>query len=79
MKKIWFKRKTYGWGWTPVTWEGWTTVLVWLALLVFAMSKMQENSIESLIFVFTMVAFLLFISYKKGEPPCWQWGDKNKK
>ncbi len=27
----WFKRKTYGWGWTPVSWQGW---LVTLGLVV---------------------------------------------
>jgi hypothetical protein len=27
-KRRWFKAKEYGWGWTPVTWEGWLTTLL---------------------------------------------------
>ncbi len=23
----WFGPKSFGWGWTPVTWEGWVVVL----------------------------------------------------
>jgi hypothetical protein len=30
----WFKRKLYGWGWTPVRWQGWATVLVFAILVV---------------------------------------------
>jgi hypothetical protein len=21
--KLWFKAKNYGWGWYPITWQGW--------------------------------------------------------
>ncbi|MCX6717702.1 MAG: hypothetical protein NTU76_03445 [Candidatus Taylorbacteria bacterium] len=27
MSKLWFKRKTYGWGWVPSSWEGWFVVI----------------------------------------------------
>lgn len=26
--KLWFKAKNYGWGWYPVTWEGWTVTII---------------------------------------------------
>jgi hypothetical protein len=22
-KRAWFRRRTFGYGWTPVTWQGW--------------------------------------------------------
>lgn len=25
----WFKRRRYGWGWVPVTWKGWVTILLY--------------------------------------------------
>lgn len=28
----WFKRKLYGWGWTPATWQGWVTLVAFLAV-----------------------------------------------
>lgn len=30
--KLWFKAKRYGWGWTPVTWQGWLITLVFALL-----------------------------------------------
>lgn len=28
---MWFRAKRYGWGWRPVTWQGWAVVAVWVA------------------------------------------------
>lgn len=35
--RLWFKAKRFGWGWVPVTWEGWALtggygVVVWWGL-----------------------------------------------
>ncbi len=35
-KTLWFKAKEYGWGWYPVTWQGWLITL--LFALVYAAS-----------------------------------------
>lgn len=32
--KYWFKTKEYGWGFVPVTWEGWLATLVLLTLIL---------------------------------------------
>ena len=24
----WFRRKRFGWGWTPISWEGWVVTLL---------------------------------------------------
>ena len=26
-KQLWFRAKSYGWGWTPITWQGWAVLL----------------------------------------------------
>jgi hypothetical protein len=31
MKRLWFKAKTYGYGWYPATWEAWVTMAVFIA------------------------------------------------
>lgn len=72
--KIWFKRKLYGWGWTPCTWEGWVAILVWLAVFLFTISKVDHEWLKNLIVIFIMTGILIFICYKKGEKPRWQWG-----
>ncbi len=74
--KIWFKRKLYGWGWTPCTWEGWVTILVWIAVFLYTVSKVDHEWLKNLIVVFIMTGILIFICYKKGEKPRWQWGKR---
>src|SRR5262245_12007807 len=31
-EQYWFKRRTYGWGWVPATWQGWLTLLIFLGV-----------------------------------------------
>lgn len=84
-KSLWFKNKTYGWGWTPATWQGWVVVLVFLGLMgLLAMNIDEKDSLENLVFSYflplaLMLGVLFLIAYKKGEKPRWQWGDKDKK
>lgn len=75
-KKIWFRRKLYGWGWTPCTWEGWVALLVWVAVFVFTVSKLDHELFKNLIVIIVMTGILILICYKKGEKPRWQWGKR---
>lgn len=77
---LWFKAKTYGWGWTPSTWEGWLLVIVYL-IQVISISFVAEELFQSMkgTIIFFMVVIssiisLLLISYKTGEKPRWRWG-----
>jgi drug/metabolite transporter (DMT)-like permease len=79
-KNLWFKRKLYGWGWTPVTWQGWLATLVYVGLAVLFALTIDENSPpQEVVFTFVIPVVLLTIAfirvaYKKGESPRWQWG-----
>lgn len=74
--KVWFIRKTYGYGWTPSTWEGWLVILIW-AIIFIPLTKMTEyNLILSMIGIFFITSLLIYICYKKGEKPRWQWGKR---
>ena len=87
-KKLWFKAKRYGWGWYPCTWQGWTVLAVYLAL-IFAFFHWvyepvsTEDAIanvvlsEFLIFVSGTTIALLYTRWKKGEKPRWRWGGKD--
>jgi hypothetical protein len=77
----WFKRKLYGWGWTPVKWQGWATILVFVAFLVWDALDLSSTPSPSdnmiarfLIKMALAVVALLGICFKKGEKPRWQWG-----
>lgn len=76
----WFKRKLYGWGWAPATWQGWAVTFVYVAVSIFFVLTIDETSPNSevaftffLPFVLLTIMFLR-ICYKKGEKPKWQWG-----
>lgn len=79
-KKIWFRRKLYGWGWTPVAWQGWAVIGGFAAVLVALSLSLDKNSSpKEIAFMFllpaaVLTASLICIAYKTGERPRWQWG-----
>jgi hypothetical protein len=79
--KLWFKRKTYGWGWTPSSKEGWLIIVIYCISLFLFWNLIQyflfDNFINLIlwpIIVLLLTSTLLFVCYKKGEKPKWQWG-----
>jgi len=34
MTKLWFKARSYGWGWPPISVERWIVVFVFLVLIL---------------------------------------------
>ena len=79
-KNLWFKRKWYGWGWYPVTWQGYVLSLVYVGLvMMFALTLDDDSPVREIFFTFLLPVTLLTIAfiricYKKGESPKWQWG-----
>ena len=79
-KGYWFKRKAFGWGWVPVTWQGWLTTLMFIAAVLFFAFTVDDNSSgREVVFTFLLPFFFLTvtfirIAYLKGEKPKWQWG-----
>ena len=83
MKKLWFRAKRYGWGWYPVTWQGWLVLLGFLVLDFGNVYRLELNHRSSpktvnefLIETVILVTGLIWICYKTGEKPGWQWGNK---
>lgn len=81
MKTLWFRNKTYGWGWYPATWQGWAVLAVFIALLVvnaLALTGTAEPTPSMLAWFFAreaaLVLLLIVVCYKTGEKPRWQWG-----
>lgn len=79
--KYWFKRKLYGWGWTPANWKGWMATLVFIAVLVLDFNRIDSTSHSDsdtlynfIPQAFVFVIIFLFICYKTGEKPKWMWG-----
>ena len=79
--KLWFRRKTYGYGWTPNTWQGWCiTGLYIFALVSFCInirtaSDGDGNLLVNFVFPFLILTiFYIIICVLKGEKPRWRWG-----
>jgi drug/metabolite transporter (DMT)-like permease len=80
MKNIWFKAKEYGWGWYPVTWQGWLVLVVFVALMIANAFRLNGSSradtipVEFLVETVVLVGILIGICFWKGEKPGWRWG-----
>ena len=84
-KRYWFKRKMYGWGWTPATWEGWVSLLIFIALVAgnwlvrYQPREALLTDRDILQFVaesWVVVILLILLCIRTGEKPRWQWGKR---
>jgi hypothetical protein len=79
---LWFRAKRYGWGWTPVTWQGWAITIVyalavagWSAYEVVTGRRQPFSAVwPDLIGILLLTALLVAICWIKGERPRWRWG-----
>ncbi len=87
MRRLWFRNKTYGWGWTPASREGWVITIAFIivyivgaVLFTHIINKQPESaSIYSWIFftwILLITSALLALCIKTGEKPEWRWGKK---
>ncbi|MFA7201936.1 MAG: LPXTG cell wall anchor domain-containing protein [Candidatus Paceibacterota bacterium] len=79
-QEYWFKRKLYGWGWTPIKWQGWVVIIIGIAILIVStyIGEATNSPSITLIGALLMMIVILFFGYKKGEKPRWQWGPDKK-
>lgn len=79
-KHLWFKRKLYGWGWVPVTWQGWLVVVIAMAFVFLGIyvGETDDAPGATLLGFVIMLGIIFFFGFWKGEKPRWQWGCKDK-
>ncbi len=80
-KKIWFRRKRYGWGWFPITWQGWLVIVIFVIGMAFGATEFQldqypDRTVWFIVYAAVLVVLLLLVCWLKGESPRWQWGEK---
>lgn len=86
-RKLWFRAKRFGWGWYPVTWQGWAVTVLYalcymfLGILfgAFAPAVIGEGGsvLEGIVLFISLIvlitASLLAVCYRYGEKPRWRW------
>ncbi len=64
-RKLWFGPRGWGgWGWSPVSWEGWAVIGVVLVLAIAGESRVNHGVLAAVILVVVIGACVL-----KGTPP----------
>lgn len=82
MQKLWFAAKTYGWGWTPCSWEGWLITIVVAVSIGMNVAAVSNTTSLSPFEIFTysilptwvIILLLIVICFLTGEKPRWRWG-----
>ena len=83
MTGYWFRPKRYGWGATPITWQGWALTLATVLAIVAVNLGLRLTQPHSwtlaviLSFDALALAFLFVICRRKTEGEWrWRWGDR---
>lgn len=66
IKPEWFRRRKYsGWGITPITWQGWLTVIILVSPIAFFSSRLKGADpllgISLVLFILYFIALMFFI------------------
>ena len=83
--KYWFKRRRYGYGWRPISWQGWTSIGLYLVVVVAGAWTIRDvpqgqftREIGAYLLVVTVAtAGLLRVAYRHGPRPKWRWGKRD--
>lgn len=86
MTKYWFKPKSYGYGFCPISKEGWLATLALLALLLLSAwtndffvepGPTKDEAARFVLDVFILGGLAtIFFEKKMKEPLQWRWGRK---
>jgi hypothetical protein len=84
MTRLWFRARDYGWGWAPVTLEGWLVVVAFLmavgAVTVVFIYQLHHGgdpratTLRYLVALAILIGLLIAICWLTGERPRWRWG-----
>ena len=76
--EYWYKRRRYGYGFTPTSWQGWLMLGLMVLMLVipaFFLGKSNtEIVIGYLIYVVVVLGGSLYVIFSKSPTPKWRWG-----
>jgi len=83
MSTYWFKPRAYGYGATPITWQGWAVtigamiVVVMSSLVVPALAGGAASALSAFVIDALAIAALIIVSRRKTDGEWrWRWGQR---
>lgn len=70
----WFVPKLFGYGATPVTWQGWATTIACAAALFGAIRFLPATGEKIVVSAVVLIAFLTVVVQKTDGDWRWRWG-----
>lgn len=67
--KLWFGPRRLGWGWTPVSWEGWAALAILVGVVLGASPFSHDHPLGYQLLVLADTVILLVLCALKGTPP----------
>jgi uncharacterized membrane protein YjgN (DUF898 family) len=84
MNEFWFKPKTFGYGATPTTWQGWALVVLYFVIIAIVSAVMvdREGPIAAWIGWAVIVSVITILAsrimrHRTDGPWRWRWGRTN--
>ncbi|MEO8104733.1 MAG: hypothetical protein ABI602_00145 [Candidatus Saccharibacteria bacterium] len=84
-KKYWMKRKRYGWGWIPATWQGWALLVLQGGIVVITATLLPADPayptvngfIKQVSIWLLAIATIVLVAIGTSPKPHWRWGKKD--
>jgi hypothetical protein len=74
----WFAPKRYGYGATPITWQGWALTLGFVAIAMVLARKFAHRPVELIAALAPLlVAFIVICARTTRGGWRWRWGDED--
>ena len=76
MAKNWFTMKHHGWGWVPISIEGWAVTAALIGYIIYSANGLDKSApIPEIFWTKLIVAIVIFlaIALTKGPVPRWRW------
>ncbi|WP_242149022.1 hypothetical protein [Sphingomonas sp. BAUL-RG-20F-R05-02] len=70
----WFVPKAFGYGATPVTWQGWLVTIVFSVVTIAAVRLMPTPAERIVVTVALVAAFCVLVARKTDGGLRWRWG-----
>lgn len=73
----WFVQRRYGYGGVPVTWQGWLSIVAYLAVVGLSAWYLPSETLRFTAFGLGTLAFLAVLAKKTDGGLAWRWGRRN--